>query len=106
MISWHAPENSRLRLHFFTYVPGSIGMLGIHQVNRVVLVALGITIVFVLLGIYAGYCYMTSSLLRTTDGVVMNATFESGEATIQNIDDILSLDGSIDIFGIHIVMIP
>lgn len=41
-------------------------MLGIHQVNRVVLVELGITIVFVLL--YEGYCYMTSSLLRTTDG--------------------------------------
>lgn len=43
-------------------------MLGIHQVNRVVLVELGITIVFVLLSLYEGYCYMTSSLLRTTDG--------------------------------------
>lgn len=68
MISWHAPENSHLRLHLFTYVPGSTSMLGIHQVNRVVLVELGITIVFVLLSLYEGYCYMTSSLLRTTDG--------------------------------------
>lgn len=35
----------------------------------------------------------------------MNASFESSKATIQNLDDILSLHGSIDIFGIHAVMI-
>lgn len=68
MISWHAPENSHLCLHFFTYIPGSTGLLGIHQVNSVMLVALGITIVFVLLSMYAGHCSMTNSLLKTTDG--------------------------------------